>query len=108
MLVFGLTATAFGEIPPPVMLSTTLFVFPSIIEIPLEPELAAYTLSVTGFTATPSGELPTVMFPTTLFVLPSITETVPLTLFATYIRSVFGLAAIPRGSLPTIRSGLVV
>ena len=93
MLVSGLTATPFGEIPPPVMLSTTLFVLPSIMEIPLEPELATYTLSVTGFTATPSGEEPTVILPTTLFVLPSMTETVPLTLFATYIMSVFGLGA---------------
>src|SRR5919199_4460776 len=78
-----------------VMLLVILFTLPSITETVLDCMLVTYILLVSGFTAIPTGLLPTVIVPDTLFILPSITDTVLDCMLVTYILLVSGFIATP-------------
>ena len=74
-----------------------MFAAPSMTETVLLIEFVTYIVFVTGFTATPDGNLPTDTVVVTVFVEPSITDTAEDGNLAAYTIFVTGFTASPEG-----------
>src|SRR5262245_9733212 len=93
------TATPYGL--RTITVSTSVLFVVSMIETVLLSRLVTYTREPSGFTATPSGAVPTSTVAITVLLNVSRTETVSSPLFATYTRVPSRLTANPNGEDPT-------
>src|SRR6516165_11379398 len=102
----GFIATPYG-LRTTTVSTTTLFEV-SMTETLLFVRLVTYARAPSGFTAMPSGEVPTSTVATTVLFEASTTETVLAPLFATYTRVPSGLTATPKGDDPTFTVATIV